>query len=33
MSLCFRVGNMMDEIGSPSFLHAFFSTISHYGEP
>ena len=23
----------MDEIGSPSFLHSFFSTISHYGEP
>jgi 2,3-bisphosphoglycerate-dependent phosphoglycerate mutase len=33
MAVGVRVGNITDEIGSPSFLHSFFSTISRYGEP
>ncbi len=33
MSVGFKVGSIIDEIGSPSFMHAFFSTISYHLEP
>lgn len=33
MAVGIKVGSVIDEIGTPSFLHAFFSTISAYGEP
>lgn len=33
MSVGIRVGNITDEIGSPDFFHAFFSTISVNLEP
>jgi hypothetical protein len=33
MAIGVRVGNITDEIGSPGFLHSFFSTISRLGEP
>ena len=33
MSVGFQVGQVIDEIGSAGFLHAFFSTISHHLEP
>lgn len=32
MTVGFRVGNIIDEIGTSDFLHAFFSTISHHLE-
>jgi 2,3-bisphosphoglycerate-dependent phosphoglycerate mutase len=33
MGVGFRVGSIVDEIGSHDFLHAFFSTISYHLEP
>jgi hypothetical protein len=33
MAVGFRVGNIIDEVGSTDFLHAFFSTISGRLEP
>ena len=33
MAVGIRVGTISDEIGAPSFLHAFFSTISAHCEP
>jgi hypothetical protein len=33
MAVGIRVGSITDEIGAPSFLHAFFSTISAHCEP
>ena len=33
MTIGVRVGSITDELGSPSFVHSFFSTISYYGEP
>lgn len=33
MAVGFRVGNIVDEIGTHDFLHAFFSTISYHLEP
>ena len=33
MAVGFKVGNIVDEIGTHDFLHAFFSTISHHLEP
>ena len=30
MTVGIRVGSIADEIGAPSFLHAFFSTVSAY---
>lgn len=33
MAVGFKVGNIVDEIGTQDFLHAFFSTISHHLEP
>jgi 2,3-bisphosphoglycerate-dependent phosphoglycerate mutase len=33
MGIGFRVGSIVDEIGTPDFLHAFFSTISYHLEP
>jgi len=33
MIVGFQVGNIIDEIGTPDLLHAFFSTISYYLEP
>jgi hypothetical protein len=33
MGVGIRVGSITDEIGAPSFLHAFFSTISVHCEP
>jgi hypothetical protein len=33
MSVGIRVGSIVDEIGTPSFMHAFFSTISARCEP
>lgn len=33
MTLYLQLGNVSDEIGSPDFLHAFFSTISGTLEP
>jgi len=33
MAVGFRVGSIIDEIGSSDFLHAFFSTISYHLEP
>lgn len=33
MAVGFRVGGIVDEVGSPDFLHAFFSTISFHLEP
>lgn len=33
MTVGFRVGSVVDEIGTHAFLHAFFSTISHQLEP
>jgi 2,3-bisphosphoglycerate-dependent phosphoglycerate mutase len=33
MAVGFRVGSIVDEIGTQDFLHAFFSTISHHLEP
>jgi hypothetical protein len=33
MAVGFRVGSIIDEIGTHDFLHAFFSTISHHLEP
>jgi hypothetical protein len=32
MAIGIRVGSITDEIGAPSFLHAFFSTISAHCE-
>ncbi|WP_088258506.1 immunity 70 family protein [Fimbriiglobus ruber] len=33
MAVGFRVGSIVDEIGTHDFLHAFFSTISYHLEP
>ncbi|MBI1313959.1 hypothetical protein GC176_21910 [bacterium] len=33
MAVGIRVGGIIDELGAPSFLHSFFSTISHRLEP
>lgn len=33
MTVGFRVGGIIDEIGTSDFLHAFFSTISFHLEP
>ncbi len=33
MSVGFKVGNIIDEVGTHDFLHAFFSTISYHLEP
>jgi 2,3-bisphosphoglycerate-dependent phosphoglycerate mutase len=33
MTVGFRVGSVVDEIGTHEFLHAFFSTISYHLEP
>lgn len=33
MALSLRVGTQSAEIGAPSFLHAFFSTVSRHCEP
>ena len=33
MAVGFKVGNIIDEVGTPDFLHAFFSTISYHLEP
>ncbi len=33
MAVGVRVGSIIDEIGAPSFVHAFFSTISAHCEP
>lgn len=33
MTVGFRVGGIVDEVGTPDFLHAFFSTISFHLEP
>jgi 2,3-bisphosphoglycerate-dependent phosphoglycerate mutase len=33
MSVGFKVGSIIDEVGTPAFLHAFFSTISYHLEP
>lgn len=33
MAVGIRVGGIIDELGAASFLHAFFSTISHRLEP
>jgi 2,3-bisphosphoglycerate-dependent phosphoglycerate mutase len=33
MGVGFRVGSVVEEIGTPDFLHAFFSTISGRLEP
>ena len=33
MAVGIRVGSITDEIGAPSFVHAFFSTISAHCEP
>jgi hypothetical protein len=33
MAVGFEVANVVDEIGTHDFLHAFFSTISHHLEP
>jgi hypothetical protein len=33
MSVGIKVGSIIDEIGAPSFVHAFFSTISAHCEP
>lgn len=33
MAVGIKVGSVIDEIGAPSFLHAFFSTISAHCEP
>ena len=33
MAVGITVGSITDEIGAPSFVHAFFSTISAYCEP
>jgi 2,3-bisphosphoglycerate-dependent phosphoglycerate mutase len=33
MGVGFQVGSIIDEIGTPDFLHAFFSTISYRLEP
>jgi 2,3-bisphosphoglycerate-dependent phosphoglycerate mutase len=33
MSVGITVGSITDEIGAPSFVHAFFSTISAHCEP
>jgi 2,3-bisphosphoglycerate-dependent phosphoglycerate mutase len=33
MTIGIRVGSIVDEIGAPSFVHAFFSTISAHCEP
>lgn len=33
MSVGFKVGNIIDEVGTPDFLHAFFSTISYHLDP
>jgi 2,3-bisphosphoglycerate-dependent phosphoglycerate mutase len=33
MTVGFRVGGIIDEVGTSDFLHAFFSTISFHLEP
>ncbi|HVG20386.1 MAG TPA: immunity 70 family protein [Blastocatellia bacterium] len=33
MAVGFKVGNIIEEIGTQDFLHAFFSTVSHHLEP
>ena len=33
MAISICVGDICDEVGAPSFVHAFFSTVSYYGEP
>lgn len=33
MAVAYRVGEERFEVGTPSFTHAFFSTISAHGEP
>jgi hypothetical protein len=33
MGVGIRVGNIVDELGSGSFVHAFFSTVSAHCEP
>ena len=33
MGVGITVGSITDEIGAPSFLHAFFSTVSAHCEP
>jgi Immunity protein 70 len=33
MTIGIRVGSIVDEIGAPSLVHAFFSTISAHCEP
>jgi 2,3-bisphosphoglycerate-dependent phosphoglycerate mutase len=33
MTIGFRVGSIVDEVGTQDFLHAFFSTISYHLEP
>ncbi|MBL8867522.1 MAG: immunity 70 family protein [Planctomycetia bacterium] len=33
MAVGFKVGNIIDEVGTHDFLHAFFSTMSYHLEP
>jgi len=33
MSVAFKIGGVVTEIGSPDLVHAFFSTISYHLEP
>jgi len=33
MTVGLKVGGIVDEVGAPDFLHAFFSTISRHLEP
>jgi hypothetical protein len=33
MAVGFKVGSIVDEVGTHDFLHAFFSTISYHLEP
>ena len=33
MAVAVTVGSITDELGAPSFVHAFFSTVSAYCEP
>ncbi len=33
MTVGFKVGSIIDEVGAQDFLHAFFSTISYHLEP
>lgn len=33
MTVGMTVGSITDELGAPSFVHAFFSTISAHCEP